>query len=112
MTQIDGLGLSLEQIKIIVQNPIPVISAEDEGPMTLLQLHLLSKKLADLPRDAQIQCVRWYYKQLALPEIDCSSDIRVVFKNNGSHAKVTRELDKLVTRKLDETRLLQKITKM
>ncbi|CAL6020693.1 Bromodomain-containing_protein [Hexamita inflata] len=113
LCRIEQLQLTPEQHRIILQNPIPVISSDDEGPMSILQLHFLSKKLADLPREAQIQCVKWYYKQLGVNEdVDQykDKDIRLVFKPSDS--KVTRELDKLVTRKLDETRQLQKVTKV
>ena len=81
--------------------------------MSVLALHLLSKKLADLPREEQLNCVRWYYRQIGTgDEVDQFSDkdIRLVFK--PEHARVTRDFDKYVTRKLDETRQMQKVTKV
>lgn len=113
LCRIEALGLTPEQHRIILQNPIPVPSIEEEGPMSVLALHLLSKKLADLPREEQLNCVRWYYRQLGTGEdVDQfnDKDIRIVFR--PEHARITRDFDKYVTRKLDETRQMQKVTKV
>ena len=113
LCRVESLGITPEQHRIILQNPIPLPSTDEEGPMSVLQLHLLSKKLASLPRDVQMQCVKWYYRQLKNPE-DLEQlkdkDIRVVFRE--ADAKVTREFDRFVTRKLDETTQMLKVTKM
>lgn len=103
ISRIDGLNLTLDIYKKIVQSPIPVIPEYSELPMTVSELQIMIKRMSELPKPALTTCIQYYLQRKgASAEEMAGKEFTLHFVSTDS--AILRDLDKLIRKKAMEAK--------
>ncbi|TNJ29266.1 Bromodomain-containing protein [Giardia muris] len=103
LARIDGLEFDFEIYKAITTVPIPVIPDYLSMPLSVAELQVLLRRLAELPEAALTECVHFYLTEKGENPADFKGT-ELTLKFVSSDSAILRRLDKMVRRKTLEVK--------